>query len=89
MTATSTSTGTVIPLIVALIAAIATVIAAVLAAWSARSARRSDAQAAHARDLESRLADKKYQTYEPMINLLRDIQDAEKATKALEDGSAK
>lgn len=62
-----------VPLVIAGIPAVASVIAAVVAGVFAWRARRADADAQHARELESRLSEKKYAVYEPMINLIRDI----------------
>lgn len=87
--AVQTDIPTSVTLTVAIIAASATIIAAFIAAWSAISAKRSETQAARARDLENRLAEQKYKTYKPMIEFLRDIQDSEKAQKLLKNGTAK
>ncbi len=62
-------------LIIAGIAAFATIIAAIIAAVSAISARRSDSQASRIRDLENRLAEKKYETYKPMLDMLQESID--------------
>jgi hypothetical protein len=60
-------------LVVAGIPALAAIIAAVVAGVFAWKTRRADADAQRTRDLESRIAEKKYAVYEPMINLIRDI----------------
>ena len=57
----------VIPLLIATVPA---VVAAVVAAVSALRVRRLQDDATHVRDLENRLAEKKYAVYEPLINQL-------------------
>lgn len=85
----SASSGTSASVTVAVIAAIATIIAAFIAAWSARSARRSDEQAARAKELENRLAEQKFQTYKPMLELLRDLLDTEKSKNLVDNPKVK
>jgi hypothetical protein len=46
---------------------------AVWATYSARKAKASEAEAARLRNLEERNASRKFETYEPMIQLLRDM----------------
>jgi hypothetical protein len=58
------------PVLVATISAGAAIVAAVIAAVSARGSRRAQEQSQRIRDLENRLADKKYPVYEPMMNTL-------------------
>jgi hypothetical protein len=60
-------------LAIAAIPAFASIGAAIIAARAARDARRSDAEAQRARDLEARNSERKYEIYEPMINMLRDV----------------
>jgi hypothetical protein len=62
-------------LIAAGIPAVAAVAAAVIAARSAAAARRSEQSAQAVRDLENRIAERKFTVYEPMIDLLRRILD--------------
>lgn len=62
-----------VTLVVAGIAAVASIGAAVVAGMFAWRARRADAEAQRARDLESRISERKYEIYEPMINYLRDM----------------
>ncbi|GGR02280.1 hypothetical protein [Streptomyces netropsis] len=64
-----------LPLALAMVSGLASIVAAVIAARSARGAKRAEIDAQHIRDLESRIAEKKYETYRPMINLFRDILD--------------
>ncbi|MGW8846839.1 hypothetical protein ACWGNE_03575 [Streptomyces xiamenensis] len=61
--------------VIASIPAIAAVVAALIASFSARAARRHDTDAQRLRDLEQKVADKKYDTYKPMIDLLADMMD--------------
>lgn len=61
-----------VTLVVAGIPAIAAIIAAAIASRSARKTKRAETEAQRTRELESRNAEKKYEVYEPMINLLRD-----------------
>ncbi|MET7696326.1 hypothetical protein [Streptomyces sp. NPDC005485] len=64
-----------ISLAVAVVPALAAIVAAIIAARSARSAKKSEIDAQHLRDLEARISEKKYEVYKPMINLLKDILD--------------
>lgn len=64
-----------ITLAVAVIPAIAAIVAAVIAARSARLAKNSEMEAQRLRELESRISEKKYDTYKPMINTLKDMLD--------------
>jgi hypothetical protein len=68
-----THQGTLLVLIIVSIPALASIIAAVVAGVFASKTRRADAEAQHARELETRISDKKYSVYEPMINLIRDV----------------
>lgn len=65
-------------LAIAVIAAVAAISSAYIAARSAKATQRNEAVAQRIRDLEARIAEKKYDTYEPMINLLRRILDQER-----------
>lgn len=67
------SQSTWVTLLVPGISALASVVAAAVAGVFAWKTRRADADAQRARDLESRISDRKYETYEPMINYLRDL----------------
>jgi len=49
------------------------IVSAVLSGLFAISARRSDQEAEKLRDLEQRNAERKYSTYEPMLELLREV----------------
>ncbi|MPZ79164.1 MAG: hypothetical protein GEV28_01685 [Actinophytocola sp.] len=60
-------------LLVAFVPVIAATGAAVIAGLYARSAKLSDLEAQRARDLTDRIAERKYETYKPMINALRDM----------------
>lgn len=64
-----------ITLTVAAIPAIAAIVAAIIAARSARVAKKSENEAQRLRELESRISEKKYDTYKPMINTLKDMLD--------------
>lgn len=64
-----------ISLTVAAIPAIAAIVAAVIAARSAKIAKRSELEAQRLRELEARISEKKYDTYKPMINTLKDMLD--------------
>lgn len=57
---------------------IAAILSAILAGWFATRARSSEAEAARLRELEDRISAKKYDTYKPMIELLRDVFQADK-----------
>lgn len=79
-------------LAIAGIPALASVTAAVVAGVFAWKTRRADAEAQRARDLESRISEKKYEVYQPMINLIRDIlarkaTDQDELTRTLENFS--
>lgn len=71
--------------IAASIPAIAAIVAAIIAALSAASARRSESSAQTVRDLEARIAERKFAIYEPMIELLRKILDPRDAAAILAD----
>lgn len=66
---------------IALIGAGASLMAALVAALSARSARRSDAEAQRARELEGRISERKFEVYKPMIDLFGDMLDSNKAAE--------
>jgi len=59
----------------ALVAAISAIIAAVIAARSARSAKKLEIQAQRIRDLESRISARKYQMYEPFLDMIGNFFD--------------
>lgn len=61
-----------ITLTVAAIAAAAAIGSAIIANRAASRAKAAEAEALRVRDLEARLASKKYDTYKPMIDMLRD-----------------
>lgn len=69
---------------VAAVPAIASVIAAVLSARSARKSRLAEMDAARISELESRLSERKYDLYKPMIDLLREMLDSSKSGKAVD-----
>ncbi|MGN2364416.1 hypothetical protein [Streptomyces luridiscabiei] len=60
---------------VAGIAAVASIVAALIASRSARSVKKAELDAQRIRDLEASISEKKYETYKPMINLLKDMLD--------------
>lgn len=57
------------------IPACAAIVAATIAARSAKKTKRFEIEAQRIRELESRISDKKYDVYKPMINLIRDMLD--------------
>jgi hypothetical protein len=61
-----------IAIVVAVIAACAAFFAAAVAAWSARSVKRVEIEAQRISELENRISERKYETYKPMIETLRD-----------------
>ncbi|MET8041215.1 hypothetical protein ABZU25_10120 [Micromonospora sp. NPDC005215] len=65
------------------IPALAAVIAAFIAGRYAKSSKSSEHEAQRLRDLESRISDRKYETYKPMIALFGDILNKEKAAEVL------
>jgi len=66
-------------IVIALIGAAASVVAAIVAARFAWSTQRNDAEAQRARELESRIAERKSAAYEPMIELFGDMLDSTKS----------
>jgi hypothetical protein len=66
-------------IVIALIGAAASVVAAIVAARYAKSTQRNDAEAQRARELESRISERKYEVYRPMIELLGDMLDSTKS----------
>ncbi|WP_152690539.1 hypothetical protein [Jiangella alkaliphila] len=66
-------------LAVASIPAVAAITSAVVAYRSARTTKRLELQASRIRDLENRLAEKKFETYKPMIDALNDLLDPAKS----------
>ena len=65
-----------VPLIVATVPATASIVAAVLAARSARASRAAELDAQRIRSLEERLAERKYDVYKPIIEMLRTMLDS-------------
>lgn len=74
--AEGTGTPTSVTLLVAAIPAFAAVAAAIVAGVYAKRARVAEADTSRLRDLEDRIAAKKYDPYKPMIELLRDMLDS-------------
>ena len=68
------------------IPALAAITAAILAGLFARSSKRSETEAQRLRDLESRISERKYDTYKPMIDLLGDMLNKEKSAAILASG---
>jgi hypothetical protein len=66
-------------IVIAVIGAAASILAAIVAARYARSTQRNDAEAQRARELESRISERKYEVYKPMIELLGDILNSTKS----------
>ena len=71
----SASTPLWLIILVAGIPAIAAIVSAIIAATYANSARSSEATARRVNELENRLADRKYEMYRPMLDLLRRMLD--------------
>lgn len=67
----------------AVIATAGTVLAAVLASRAERSSKQSEIQAQHIRELESRISERKYQIYQPMIEMLADALNTKVTKTAL------
>lgn len=65
-----------VPLAAATVPAVASIGAAILAARSARASRAAELDAERIRDLEDRLAERKYDVYKPMIEMLRKMLDS-------------
>jgi hypothetical protein len=74
-----------VPVLVASVPAVASVMAAVIAGLCARRARIADAEAARLRELEQRLASTKYDVYQPMIELFRDVLDLDGAGQVFQE----
>jgi type II secretory pathway pseudopilin PulG len=71
-------------IVIALIGAAASVVAAIVAARYARSTQRNDAEAQRARELESRISERKYEVYKPMIDLFGDVLNSSKSATMAE-----
>jgi hypothetical protein len=71
--ASSNTTNWKLSLAVACIPAIAAIIAAITAARAARVTKRTEIEAQRLRDLEGRISEKKYDTYRPMLDTLKDL----------------
>lgn len=68
--------------------ATASIVGALVAAISAIRAKRLENEAARWRDLENRIAHRKFETYEPMIDLLRRMIDPETGQALRDDTRA-
>ncbi|MDH6579033.1 hypothetical protein [Kitasatospora sp. MAP5-34] len=68
-------------LAVAAVPALAAVSAAIIAARAAKSARRLELDVQRVRDLESRISEKKYETYKPMINFFSELMSSVRPTE--------
>ncbi|WP_143091746.1 hypothetical protein [Lentzea albida] len=64
-----------ITLAVAGIPAVAAIVSAIFAGRYALRTRRAESDAQRTRELEARLSEKKFNTYEPMINMLSEMLD--------------
>ena len=71
-TSTAASSAWWLLLLVSLVPAVAAIISAVIAARAAHRARTAEGEASRLRDLDERNSARKYETYQPMIELLRD-----------------
>jgi hypothetical protein len=79
---TAVATLQLAPVVLASVPAAASVVAAVVAAVAASRTKSRENEAARIRDLESRISEKKYAVYKPMIDALGDVFDLERAQKA-------
>jgi len=68
-----------VPLAVSVVSAAAALIAAAIAARSAGRARGAEQETERLRRLDARVAERKYDVYKPMLELLRDMLDPKKA----------
>jgi len=64
-----------IPLAVAVVAALAALAGAAMSVRSAKALKVAELEVQRVRDLENRISQRKYETYQPMIELLRDLLD--------------
>src|SRR5689334_10104432 len=67
-----------VPVVIAAIPATIAAVSAIFAARSAKKTKTLELQAQRIRDLENRIADKKFETYKPLIDALYDILDPAK-----------
>lgn len=65
---------------IAAVPIIAGICSAVIASRSARSVKRTEAEAQRVRDLENRISERKLETYQPVIEVLGDLFDPAKMT---------
>jgi hypothetical protein len=75
-------------LLVASVPAVAALVAAIVAARAAKSSKASEHQAQRMRDLENRISERKYNTYKPVIDTLRDLFDKDKSARLSTDPRA-
>ncbi|WP_431926899.1 hypothetical protein [Micromonospora wenchangensis] len=68
---------------VAAVPAVAALVAAIIAARYAKSSKANELEAQRLRDLESRISDRKYETYKPMIVLFGDVLNKEKRAQVM------
>ena len=89
LAAADAASSSIVPVVVAAaIPAIAAIVAAIIAGRSAAAARRSESSAQFVRDLEARIAERKFEIYQPMIELLRKLLDPKDAIAVLADEDA-
>lgn len=74
-----------IAILVALITAFASFLTAIMAARSARSVKRTEVEAQHTRELESRISQRKFETYRPMIEMLGNLLNSNRQAGVLAD----
>ena len=72
---------------VAAIPVVAAISSATIAARSARSVKRTEAEAQRIRDLENRISGRKYEMYQPIIEALGNFFDKSKAAQIANDGT--
>jgi hypothetical protein len=77
-----------ITILVAAVAACASISAAVVAAFSARSTKRIEVESQRARELESRISERKFDTYRPIIEMYGDLASGTRSSNVLANQSA-
>lgn len=77
-----------IAVLVAAIAACASISAAVVAALSAKSTKRIEVESQHARELESRISERKFDTYKPVIEMFGDLASGTRSSIVLANQEA-
>lgn len=70
----------------AVIATLGTILASVFVALSAKSDKRSELQAQRISDLESRISERKYEIYKPLIEMLGEVTNSDPNKAPLDSG---